>query len=314
MHLIKYYIVIVFYYFFYTHDAFCQIDTQWNVIKFISTIENAKYQVKKPIYNSLHPFFVYDSNNILRCNYHSRDTQGNVFEGNIIFYDKKGSRSIEGTYSKGYKSGIWIYYFVCTNKIKEIQEYTDIEEYNVKIYDSLYDFICEEYAIDKYGKKNGNCIQYHYKSDSIKNKGLYISGKKDKEHYEYFKNGNVKRLEYYEQNKLKWAKMFNENGESIKYYPAFEFPTYKEFINNFLFNRLPCAYTCAQYKPYTIHITIDNNGKVTKVNIDNIEDEACAKKIEETIMKMKKWKPAKIENKPITYTLKQVIKTYSPRE
>lgn len=314
MQLRKYYWVILFYFSIYTQNAFCQNDTLWNVLKFSTTIQNAKYQLKKTVNNELHTFYVFDSNNILRCIYHSRDTQGNVYEGNIIFYDNKGNTCIEGNYTKGYKVGKWNYYFANNHKIKEIQDYTGIEEYRVKIYDSIYDFIHEEYAIDKYGKKNGDCIQYHYKSDSIKNKGLYVNGKKEKAHYEYYKNGSIKRLEYFEQNKLKWAKMYNENGEALKYYPAFEFPIHKEYINNYLFNRLPCAYTNAQYEPYTLHVTIDNTGKVTNVKIENIKDETCAKKIEELLLKMKNWKPAKVENKPITYTLKQIIKTYSPRE
>ncbi len=231
-------------------------------------------------------------------------TNAAIKTNNYIFYDSLGAIASEGEYVKGFKSGMWRYYYKYASHLKSVKEYNYPQKgYYLKLYDSLTYKIMDEGFCDENDKAKGIWKTYFYNSDSILYKRNFSGGRKEGTQYEYYKNGAVKRIEVFENFKLTDGKQFNEDGKKIKYFPAFEYPEPPESIYYYLLKRVKCFDETVKSTKFQYKLVVHSDGSVSNIEIFNVPDEACKKEIIEKMIKMGKWKPAKRENVPYNYTI-----------
>lgn len=262
----------------------------------------------------LFEFKEYDFNNNLKKIFHSGSEHATVLEGEYIEFDNTVNEATHGYYSKGYKSGEWVYYFSNSKRKKEKQIFNAPFQYYTYQYDSVNQKVESEGAISKYGKKEGLWKQYHFNSDSIKTLTNYAIGKKEGEQLEFYKNGKIKRKEIFLNNKLRKGELFDETGKKVKYFPAFTYPVYREYVSNYLQRSEECVAEALKKNDFEISIIISKEGDVLNAFIRDVENKECAENIKKALFKMKKWKPALWENNPVKFTFETKIKLYVPRE
>ncbi len=264
--------------------------------------------------SSLFKFSDYYFSNRLKRIFHSASPQATILQGKCTEYDLTGTVLAEGEYHKGYKTGEWNYYFLNSERKREKQLYSSVNEFYTCRYDSVSQKIESEGAIDKYGKKTGIWKQYHSNSDSVKIISNYVVGKKEGEQLEYYRSGHIRRREIFLNNKLQKGELFDEKGKKMKYFPAFTYPQYREYISDYLQRSESCVAEALKKKDFHVAVVILKDGTVSDATVTGVENSECVSHIKTALMKMKKWKPAMWENNPVKYTYETDIRLYVPRE
>ncbi len=250
----------------------------------------------------------------LRKEYYATTAAANILEGPYTEYDAEGRVILKGHYHKGFKTGKWAYYYSESALLKEIQDYITENAYQCIQYDSMFHKMVCKGAIDKFGKQNGEWIQYHENSDSIQTIFNYLNGKKEGLQLEFYANGKLKRREVFRNHKVLKGELFDENGSKQKYYPAFVYPRYREYVSNYLQKKVPCVAEALKRDGFHISLRISKNGEVIEASVSGVEEGLCMEKIRTALLKMKKWKPALWENRPISFTYKTTVKRYLPKD
>ncbi len=280
-----------------------------------TTRENASaYRLFSNLDNNLFIIKEYLLTNKPTKEYHATSSRANILEGVYTEFDENGNISVKGAYHKGFKIGEWHYYYFRSNRIREKQIFSIENEYESFQYDSAFQKIQSKGAIDKYGKQNGEWIHYHQNSDIVKLKSNYCIGKKEGLQLEYHLNGKLKRKELFKNNKLLNGELYDENGKRLKYFPAFVYPKYREYVSNYLQKYEPCVAEVLKSNDFQFSVVISKNGDVLDASVQLVDDPICAEKIKATLLKMKKWKPALWENQPIKFTYKSTVKLYVPKD
>ena len=132
--------------------------------------------------------------------------------------------------------------------------------------------------------------------------------KKEGKQIEYYDNLQVKREEDFANGKLIKGKMWDSSGNKIKYYPAFVYPKYPEYLNNYLIKYSACAKAILDTQEIKIRLKISKEGKVILAEILSKIENQCIENIREALLSMKRWKPALWENKAIHFTYETTIK------
>lgn len=302
--------------FFYSLFSYAQVDTFYlNNYFYVTTKDSAHYLRTATFVNEKKYYLqTFTLQNQLISGFFAISKNAHILDGFYFELNKKGDTLVHGNYSKGFKVGIWNYYFQNGRK-KEVQKFDSTNHlyYSWK-YDSISQKIIEEGAIDQYGKHYGIWKKYFDNSDSIKLLNYFVYGKKEGEQIEYYQNGKQKRNEIFQNGKFIKGTLWDEQQKKIKYFPAFRYPQYPEYLNTYLLRETPCIINYINQSIVQIKIKISKEGVVQKAEIIGIETIECAKQIENALMEMKKWKPAYWENNPITYTYETVLKTYTQRE
>lgn len=232
---------------------------------------------------------------------YSKTPNATILESMYWEYDEAGNTIRKGMFEKGFEVGEWNYYFSNSKNPKEKRNYKGKHTYYVYQYDSMTHKLEHEGYIDRFNNKDGIWKQYHYYSDSLKLKSNFRSGKKDGEQIEYYKSGSIKRVEQFKMGKFLKGKLLNENGEKEKYYPAFVYPTYGEFVGKYLRRKTPCYSESLKDSECTLSFMVNKDGSLTDIQIKNVSDPSCKKEFLQHLSQMKKWKPALLENKPINF-------------
>ncbi len=264
--------------------------------------------------NGRYAFRDYDSNMILRKVFYSASAQGSLIEGEYLEYDTKGHVSVKGAYQKGFKSGEWLLFFASGESVMEKQTYTDQHAYYLQQFDSLTRSVSNEGMIDKSGKRNGIWKQYFRGDTMVKNVSQYRNGRREGEQTEYHRNGKIKRKEYFQNNTLSKGEMYDSLGQRIRYFPAFVYPRYPDYIGNYLQKKVPCYTDSLSKKEFRVSISINREGRVTGVEVSLVPDGECVAEIRKALLQMKQWKPALWEGKPINYTLETRVRQYTPAD
>ncbi len=240
---------------------------------------------------------------------YSNTKEGIVYEGPCYHFNTQSDTIVKGQYMKGYKINEWLFYFNDGKKIKEKQIYPSMNlgYYTIK-YDSAFQQKTEEGEIDSYGKMNGKWIKYFENKEQIKQIQFYEHGKKEGKQIEYYDNLQVKREEDFANGKLIKGKMWDSSGNKIKYYPAFVYPKYPEYLNNYLIKYSACAKAILDTQEIKIRLKISKEGKVILAEILSKIENQCIENIREALLSMKRWKPALWENKAIHFTYETTIK------
>ena len=235
--------------------------------------------------------------------------------GKYIFYDSLGYVISEGHYTKGFKSGVWTYYYPQSVLIKQVYEYLYPEKGAfTKKYDSLTHKITEQGYLDEKAYSDGEWKYYFHNSDSISRKYYFVHGRKEGLQYEYYKSSAVKRIEEYENFKFKQGKQFDEDGNKIKYFPRVQYPQPNQSIFNFLSKKVKCFDSSMNGGKFTIKLMVHSDGSLSDIEVLHVADEVCRKAIIEAIGKMRKWKPYKYENVASNYLVERNLRYYTGKD
>ncbi|MBK9300823.1 MAG: hypothetical protein IPN14_09490 [Bacteroidetes bacterium] len=256
----------------------------------------------------------YFRNHRLKKIFHATSAAATVWEGPYVELNDDSTVLVKGHYHNGFKSGEWVYYFHHSSKVEAKEVYHDADVFERIEYDSLTQLKVLEGSFDKFGKRTGTWKQYHPHTDSIQWISNYVIGKKEGTQLEFYLNGQLKRMEVYLNNKLQKGTLYNEKGQKVKYYPAFSYPQYKEYISNYLQHATPCTAEALKKNDFKVKLFITKTGEVAKAYVIDVVNEVCAERIKTALLQMKRWKPALWENQPINYTYETTIKLYVPRE
>ncbi len=136
--------------------------------------------------------------------YRKAEKNGELYHGKYEQYFKNGKISQEGIYENGYRTGIWKYYFF-DGKIYLILEYKT-SPVNEKIF----------YPNSIYGNENGNYKRF-YPDGQLEEEGTYLAGKYHGKRIQYYRNGNIRMIGYYNQGikKGEWI-IFNSAKKVIR--------------------------------------------------------------------------------------------------
>lgn len=255
---------------------------------------------------------IYSANNNLLSYTHYRDSSMSIKQGlEESFYPNKTLKH-RGSYHLGIPVGIWSFYFPDGKNLEEERIYSAYKSYHTSLFNEKTKKLEREGNIIN-NQEEGVWKQYHFKSDSVKVVSNYQNGRKHGLSQEYYLSGKLKREEFYEYGKLKKAKMFDENGGQIKHFPAFVYPYRKQSIYKYLNMEAPCILNATLANPIVVSFVVELEGHVSNIEINNAEPE-CEKALRKALSSMKKWKPARIEDKPIAYRCTFNLKGYSPRD
>ena len=275
----------------------------------VSKTEASLYRVSTHTESGFMEFKDYDLNGQLRVVGYFTSEAAAIRTGEYLFFDSLGFQTACGSYTKGFKSGIWTYYHDHSTQVfrTEIYSYPSKEFYRTQ-FDSLTQQPMYEAWYDADTLRNGPLKTYFEQTKQCKYQSNYQHGRLDGEQHEYYENGLIKRIELYQEGFRKKGTLFDPQGHEIPYYPAFVYPRPPVPLPGYLYNRVPCLAELLKHQSIQYQIEIDNNGQVLQVEILNVSDSTCCQSIVSAIHRMKKWQPARFENKTVRYTLKSWIR------
>lgn len=152
----------------------------------------------------------------------------------------------------------------------------------------------------RYGKAT-----FWYETGELKNEIHFENGVWDGELLSYWKNGNLKRKDYYKKGKLKNGECWDENGKLVKHYdfqiPA-KFPGGINQLHVYLKEnfKYPPQYNYKIRKIIKVKFRINTDGSVYNIEIlDGINTELNEEAIR-LIQNMPKWYPAYQDGNPVS--------------
>ncbi len=245
----------------------------------------------------------------LHCVGHYTSPQAIIKQGQFVYYNAKGFKASQGEYIKGFKSGVWILFSGNGKDIAERQQYFYPEKgyYSIR-YDPETANKLSEGPFDENNRKTGVWKEYHFHSDSLRLLSRYLGGSRTGEQQEFFRNGRLKRLELFEGRKLKHAEQFDEEGNRVKYYPAFVYPVPPEPLWKYLSVRVKCFDSVIKSINIHVVVKVNEDGSLGDIEITGFDNGCCKTAIMEAIAHMKKWKPAKREDVPCSFTVENDLR------
>lgn len=290
----------------------CQAQTDTTFVNelgtYVSREQATYYRLIIPTQKNTFLFNDYFFNHQLARSTNYSSHLGTMKEGTTTEYDSLGNKILEGNYQKGFEVGEWIFYFSATTKVKEKRIYSTSlkHEFNQFLYDSISSKLESEGTINENRRKIGVWKTYFKDTNIVQYQNQYINGRKQQEQFEYYLSGSIKRKEIYGKYKLDKRFMFDEKGKKIKYYPAFEYPTHKQNILQYLQKNCDCIKNILVLNDVEIDFWLEKDGQIENLET-NIENKNCEVIVKKAILKMK-WKPAKKENVPINFKVYQKLK------
>lgn len=252
------------------------------------------------------------TNGRMACSGYFTNRMANVRQGECLVFDTTGSMIQKGNYKQGRKDGEWVEYSA-SGKKKEIRQYNaSLKTYFIMVYDTLTSRKIAEGFLDENGKKHGCWKEYHTYSDTVKWIKNFAHGIRQGKQEEFYRSGQCKRIEYYNGSSCTQKVMYDENGNEVKYYPAFEYAVPPESVSRYLRKRVKCLQDIQQ--KIDIRIRVDNTGNTNKTEVLGLPNNDCCNAITKALLTMKKWKPAKEEGEPIYSTFQITLHPYTPRE
>ncbi len=248
-----------------------------------------------------------------KCHYTTRSCH--IRHGYFVDFYPDGNKQSEGYYRLGIKTGCWQWYANDGNSVKEQRTYfTPSKGYYLTEWIPEKSVIQREGFMDAHGRKTGEWKEYYSDTPLIKRLMHYDAGSRTGMQLEYYRNGQVKRIETIQSMGKMKGKMFDEQGRKIHYYPAFENAVPPEPLKKYLSVRVPCFDAALKQNNIRYTLTITNTGEIKYIAFPDLPDDDCKKELLQALSRMKRWKPAKVENKPINFHLNAVIKYHVPRE
>jgi len=262
-------------------------------LRVISKVDSTQYKIED--------FFLTGQLQMVAFN---NDRNEIIKKGKYVFYDSLGFISAEGEYSKGFKVGVWKYYYFGTNKLRTLMEMKENQKGQFfKRYDSVSQNLIYEGESNEKKLRMGVFKEYFQVENKMQRISHYENNKKEGESTEYYKTGEVKRKEIYSNGKLKKGELFDRNGEKQKYYPAYESSELGENLFTYLPKKMGVSEKGIKLDGLVVKLTITKFGNIINVVIlenpfPQFNDEIVA-----IISKIKHNTPAKSENQNADETI-----------
>jgi hypothetical protein len=258
--------------------------------------------------DSLYAIFDYDFSHQLRKKVHYTSSNAVIMEGEANYFDKKGKPIAMGKHHNGFPIGEWDYYYQGGKHLKNKNIYQADRSYYTIQYDSISGKKETEGNMTKDEIKIGQWKKYYFRSDSLEWTLNYEAGKKEGEQVQYYPSGKIKRKEYFHNNKMGKAALYNEEGKQINYFPSFVYPESPVKLRKYLYASVPCFNPILAHKSITLHCKVHQDGHISNIQFENVENDECQEQLIAAMQKLKKWKPAMVEKEkvdcPFTYTFK----------
>jgi antitoxin component YwqK of YwqJK toxin-antitoxin module len=259
----------------------------------ITKMDSAKYKIED--------FYLMGQRQMLAFN---STPQIVISNGKYIYYDSLGFISSEGEYKKGYKAGLWKYYYFGTNKIRVIRDMSeDKSGYIFKEYDSTYQNLYLEGKFNKEGQRSGIFKSYYSKENKLRSTFNFSNGKREGEAKEYYSTGEIKRIEFYKNDKLIKGELFDRNGEKQKYYPSFVKAELGEDIFDYLMRNVKVFNESKKYSNMLIQLTVTKFGNILDIKVLENDQPNLNEEIINLISRIKHNKPGKFENQIVDQTI-----------
>lgn len=142
---------------------------------------------------------------------------------------------------------------------------------------------------------------FWYNTGELKNIINYERNKLNGERISYWKNGELKRKDFFKKGKLKNGKCFDENGNKVEYYDFEiqpEFPGGKKAFNDFIKKYLISNDYNIKGK-LVFRFTIEANGKTSNLKILKDTNPSLENEVMNMFDSMPIWKPAKQDGIPV---------------
>lgn len=259
----------------------------------ITKMDSAKYKIED--------FYLIGQRQMLAFN---STPQIVISNGKYIYYDSLGFISSEGEYKKVFKAGLWKYYYFGTNKIRVIRDMSeDKSGYLFKEYDSTYQNLYLEGKFNKEGQRSGIFKLYYSKENKLRSTFNFSNGKREGEAKEYYSTGEIKRIEFYKNDKLIKGELFDRNGEKQKYYPSFVKAELGEDIFDYLMRNVKVFNESKKYSNMLIQLTVTKFGNILDIKVLENDQPNLNEEIINLISKIKHNKPGKSENQIVDQTI-----------
>jgi TonB family protein len=169
-----------------------------------------------------------------------------------------------------------------------------------------------QFSYNNKDEKTYNGLQKSwYESGELRFASTYSNGKKNGDFLSYWKNGILKRKDFYKNGKLKKGECWNENGEKVEYYDFEIHPKYpggKVKMYEFIKKNLKYPPLSKQYNlggKVVIGFKINTDGNVSDLKvIEGVNSELDTEAIR-IIKNMPKWEPGYQDGiaVPVKYTI-----------
>jgi len=239
-----------------------------------------------------------------------RQAQAAIKEGYFTFFDESGRLSEKGLYRNGLRDSIWEFYSI-TGRVKEKRRYQSASEsfYSMQ-FDTLGNGLIREGKVNALGHRDGPWIEYHYRSVQIKKKWFYRDGIPEGKQVEYDSQGWLHREEIYRNGRQIRGRRYTSQGKRCRYYPAFQYPRARQPIRKYLLQG-PDSIRCKLQKTeFSYTLEIDREGRITKATVLGVPDSLCCHWLENRLLHMKRWHPARRENETIPFTVQGKIRYF----
>jgi hypothetical protein len=159
------------------------------------------------------------------------------------------------------------------------------------------------YVKDKKIIREGKSF-FWYQTGELKNIINYKDNQLSGERISYWKNGELKRKDFFKNGKLKSGKCFDENGKVVEYYDFEiqpEFPGGNEAFNDFIKEHLVYNNSTTEGK-LIFKFTIEVDGKVSNLKILKDTNPSITNEVNKMFKIMPIWKPAIQDGIPVKVT------------
>lgn len=268
----------------------------------ITTRDSARfYRLPRVQTDSGYRFTDYYINGRIQMLGYATNAGCNIRIGYSVQYDSLGFIIETGSYNKGMRQGKWTRYYANCNIIKaEMVFENENGTGHYKSYDSSTStLVLEEYRIE--GKANGISKRYYIGGGNE----LFATGKlkygiPDSTMVYYYRNGKVKRIDYYNNGKPgKKGQCFDENGNRIAYTAFREKPRLARRPGSKLANSLEKQLKERGLKELQIIMSLDASGKVTAYTIIPDKKDDLYATAEKLAQEMDQWTPMKVNDVPV---------------
>ncbi len=256
----------------------------------------------------------YDLRHILRREETYSNCDAVIRQGPAWYFDEAGRLMEHGNFVKGRKAGEWRLYYSGGTKLRMKEFYEANDTCRQILYDSLSGRVTSQGCLDASGRRCGTWLQYHFRSYSVEWVLQYRYGQKDGEQRQFFMSGQMQRRELYRQGRLQKGYCWNSHGKKVHYHPSFTYPQPSTRLRKLLYAECPCFEKELPLGDLELHCLVRSDGRLEDVRIVGGRSADCRKEMEETVRRMKKWKPATAEQKPVDCPFVFRIRYYAPKD
>jgi TonB family protein len=225
--------------------------------------------------------------------------KNNLLNGNCVYYDTVTNKKIyEGEYKNGEKSGEWTTYFPNGN-VKSVQTFKEGEmNGRFELYDSSGYKISEGDFVD--GNKNGQWKYYYASSKKVWIKANFKNDMADGKLLSYYKDGQLKRDEFYSNGEKLSGDCFNEKGEKTDYYPFIVKAYNKGDIGTYISKNLVYPEKAKEAKiegKVMIGFNINADGTLSDISVLKGIGGGCDEEAKRLVAEMPGWVPMQLDGK-----------------